>query len=78
MATLGNNEEMDIIEGLYAFKATGALDIQVQLYNEGFADVTDGSFAAAETGVIQLPRGQLKVVNAGANEFIFSTTKVDG
>lgn len=72
-----NNEDTDVIEGLYAFKATGALEVHVQFFSEGYDPVTDGTFTELTTGLIQLPRGSIKILNGGANSFIFKATKVD-
>lgn len=74
-SVLANNEETEVNAGLYIFKATGALDVQVQLDEEGFNNITDGSFTGVTTGTIRLS-GEIKVVNAGANLFYFRLAEV--
>ena len=64
MTTLKDNEETEIRNGRYAFKTTGALDLQWSINNEPFSTVTDGSFSSASDGVIDLPWCMVKAVNA--------------
>ena len=64
--TLANNEQASFASGQYIYKADGALDIQLQLYAEGFATVEGGGLTTAGNGVIVID-GDIKVINAGAN-----------
>ena len=64
MTTLANNEEKAISQGVYAFDATGALDLQWRPVS-AFKTLADGSFPAAADGTIELPATTLKVINAG-------------
>lgn len=77
MATLTNNQEREIQNGgTYVFKTSAALDIQMQIENEGFATIPDGVIAGATTGqVIDLPICKIKVVNAGAGILSISRVK---
>jgi len=72
--TLKNNQEhKDFKGGVYIYKTSGALDIQQQLDKEGFATVTDGVIAGAESGIIELALdSDVKVANGGANTLILS------
>ena len=74
MATLANDRTQDIIKGgKYVFKTSGALDIQMQIDNEGFATIPDGVIAGATTGqVIDLPSCTLKVVNGSTFALTFA------
>ena len=73
MTILKNDEiKKDVGAGVYAFKATGALDVQFQLADEGFSTITDASFSGASDGVIELPSCQVKVINATTESFIFN------
>ena len=67
MTTLANNESANFKGGEYVFKTTGALDLQMQINDEGFDTVTDGSFSAVTDGAITLPICLLKVINASSN-----------
>lgn len=51
--------------GVYVYKTSGALEIQQQLDDEGFATVTDGSIAGAESGLIELALNSQVRVGAG-------------
>ena len=74
MSTLTNDRTQPIIKGgKYVFKTSGALDIQIQIGDEGFATIPDGVIAGVTTGqVIDLPICTLKVINGGANILTFS------
>ena len=77
MTTLKNNQETGIIKGgTYIFKTDGALDIQMQIDNEGFATVTDGVIAGVTTGAeIDLPVCTLKVANGSTNSLTFARVR---
>lgn len=66
MATLANNEEENISQGVYAFSVTGALELQWRPEST-FITLKDGTFTGADDDLIELPSTTLKVINAGSN-----------
>lgn len=66
MTTLANNEEKAITQGRYSFDVTGALELQWRPVST-FKTLTDGTFAGAADGIIDLPSTTLKVINAGSD-----------
>jgi len=76
MATLtANKNTTEITGGEYAFKVTGALDLQWELSGEGFDTVDDGVFSDAGSGVIDLPKCTIKIINASTNSFIINKVR---
>ena len=76
MATLtANKDSTPITGGEYAFKVTGALDLQWQLSDEGFATVEDGVFTVSGSGIIDLPKCTIKIINMSTNEFIIDKVR---
>ena len=71
MATLTNNQQTRMGAGSYAYKVTGALELQIQLDGEGFSTITDGAFTAAGDGIVEFAPCDVKVINAGANTFTY-------
>ena len=68
MTTLINNQEVNkMAPGIYEYHANGALDLQRQLFSEGFSTLK--SFTEDTRGIVELAPGDLKVINAGANAF---------
>lgn len=65
MATLGNNDELPIDQGVYDFDVTGALELQWKPIST-FKTLKDGTFTGADDGLIELPATTLKVINAGS------------
>ena len=73
---LQNNEVIkNIGAGVYAFKASGALELQFQLADEGFDTVKGGLFAAADSDLIELPSCDLKMINGVGQTFIFNKVR---
>ena len=75
MTTIINNEELELLSGDYAYKTTGALDLQIQLGTEGFHTLEGGSFTGVNTGLMTLPTCTLKVINGSTFSFIIKDTK---
>jgi hypothetical protein len=66
----------DLQGGVYVYKTSGALEIQQELDNEGFATVTDGSIAGAESGLIELAlNSRVRVFNGGASTLTLSLVR---
>jgi hypothetical protein len=66
MATLGNNDEIAITRGVYAFDVTGALELQWRPVST-FKTLKGGNFTGADEDLIELPSTTLKVINAGSD-----------
>jgi len=76
MTTLKNDAPFEgLNNGTFVYKASGALDIQIQINDEGYDTVTDGVIGAAGTGIIKLPDCDIQITNAGAETLIISRTK---
>ena len=75
MDKLENNESIVVAKGKYAFKVTGALDLQWQVSDEGFNTLADGVISEATDFILSLPQCAIKVINAGANSLIFSAVE---
>tara|TARA_R110000782_G_C14564832_1_gene386611 strand:- start:16 stop:240 length:225 start_codon:yes stop_codon:yes gene_type:complete len=67
MTKLINNETTSITAGDYVVKATGALNVQYQMDDEGFTTIAGASFTTAGEGLITLPICIVKCANAGSN-----------
>ena len=75
MDKLENNESIVVAKGKYAFKVSGALDLQWQVSDEGFNTLADGVISEATDFILSLPQCAIKVINAGANSLIFSAVE---
>ena len=73
MTTLTNNEAKTISPGVYAFSVTGALTLQ-WFRVSSFVTLSEGVFAGASDGIIELPETTIKAISAGANSI--TLTKV--
>ena len=67
MIKLINDEEKTIKSGLYALKATGSLEMQWELYDEGFDTIDDGIISGAKSTRVYLPSCNVKIINASSN-----------
>ena len=70
MSTLVNNDELAVDPGDYVYQNDGALDIQLKMEGGSFATITDGSLSSAGSGLLTLPKGDTKIVNASSNSLI--------
>ena len=74
MTTLINDTPMELNRGVFVFKSTGALDIQMQIGTEGFTTITDGVLAGAEDGTMTIPDCEIQITNAGSQTLTISRT----
>lgn len=74
--TLVNNVPLlSLNRGTFIFKASGALDIQIQLGSEGYSTVTGGVIASVQSSEIELPDCDIQITNAGAETLILSRSR---
>ncbi len=71
MTTLVNNQVTRVGPGTYSFDVTGAMELQTDKSGT-FKTLKDGTFTGVDDDIITLPSCNIRIINAGANEFIFN------